>query len=374
MLIKRGKLYYLRLFHGGKETWISTFQTTERAAQKVADRIESEFDRERQTRRLSSEIVEVAKQLARKEIDISDARRRLAKTEQKATEAAMAIVDMMIPAPPLLAAELWAAYERTSPELKESSLVTKKQRFGRFEAWAGERDMRGLDHIAARKFLDTLEVTAQTRNNYISELSSVFKASPDVPNPWGEALRQRTDVKNKQPFTIDQVRELLAYCKAHDHRFWHTAVMLAYYTGLRLKDVVFFSREQITEDGYIDLIPQKTERTKKRIRIKLNSQLAEELRGVVSIGPQYFPEQVARYNEDRGHVSRAFQNILKGAGIDGSGIGFHSLRHTFVTEALNAGIDIKQVQAAVGHEAIKVTEGIYYHGKRNADWGDYPGL
>lgn len=374
MLVKRRRIYYLRLHHGGRETWISTGQTTEREAKRVADRIRAEFDREKQTKRITGQIIELAKSLANKQITRDEARQFAANIEREAHDIAMKLVDDILPAPPLLAAELWEAYERTAPQLKPSSLVTKKQRFGRFAEWAKERDMKELDHTAARRFLETLEVTAQTRNSYISELSSVFKASPGVPNPWIENLRQRADVKHKTPLTIDQVRQLLAHCKSTGNTFWHTAVMVGYYTGLRLKDVIMLRRDQITADGYLDLVPEKTERTKKRIRIKINRQLAAELASVISIGPEYFPEQISAYNRNRSSVSRSFHTILSGAGLYLPGIGFHSLRHTFVTEALNAGIDIRQVQSAVGHEAVKVTEGTYYHGKTNADWKDYPEL
>ena len=73
-------------------------------------------------------------------------------------------------------------------------------------------------------------------------------------------------------------------------------------------------------------------------------------------------------------MTREFRWILDATGIYAPGYGFHSLRHTFVTEALNAGIAVKDVQAVVGHEAVELTEGRYYHGNRSADLSAYPVL
>ena len=39
----------------------------------------------------------------------------------------------------------------------------------------------------------------------------------------------------------------------------------------------------------------------------------------------------------------------------------HSLRHTFATRSLEAGIDLKTVQEVMGHSSIKVTGDTYMH-------------
>ena len=373
-LVKRGKIYYCRLQHGGRETWVSTHQTAERPARKAADRIESLFLREKATKQLTGQLLEVVKQLASGQLSVAECAGPLAAIEAVARQEALKVVDDLIPAPPLSASELWERYLSSNHELKASSFTTKRQRFNKFAEWAADYDMRMVSDRQCKKFLDSLGVAAQTRNGYISDLSSVWKASPGLTNPWTENLRQKARNVHKKPFSRDQVRQLLTHCEKNGLKFWHTAIMLSYYTGLRLKDVVFFRRDQITPDGYIELVPEKTARTQKRIRVPINAQLRRELDAVISIGPEFFPEQVRIYRMDRSRITRQFRDLLDGAKLYAPGYGFHSLRHTFVTEALNAGVDIKQVQAAVGHDAVEITEGIYYHGKQNADLSAYPEL
>ena len=373
-LVKRGKIYYCRLQHGGRETWVSTHQTAERPARKAADRIESLFLREKATKQLTGQLLEVVKQLASGQLSVAECAGPLAAIEAVARQEALKIVDDLIPAPPLSASELWERYLSSNHELKASSFTTKRQRFNKFAEWAADYDMRMVSDRQCKKFLDSLGVAAQTRNGYISDLSSVWKASPGLTNPWTENLRQKARNVHKKPFSRDQVRQLLTHCEKNGLKFWHTAIMLSYYTGLRLKDVVFFRRDQITPDGYIELVPEKTARTQKRVRVPINAQLRRELDTVISIGPEFFPEEARTYERCRNLISRQFRELLEDVRLYAPGYGFHSLRHTFVTEALNAGVDIKQVQAAVGHDAVEITEGIYYHGKQNADLSAYPEL
>lgn len=373
-LVKRGKIYYCRLQHGGRETWVSTHQTAERPARKAADRIESLFLREKATKQLTGQLLEVVKQLASGQLSVAECAGPLAAIEAVARQEALKVVDDLIPAPPLSASELWERYLSSNHELKASSFTTKRQRFNKFAEWAADYDMRAVSDRQCKKFLDSLGVAAQTRNGYISDLSSVWKASPGLTNPWTENLRQKARNVHKKPFSRDQVRQLLTHCEKNGLKFWHTAIMLSYYTGLRLKDVVLFRRDQITPDGYIELVPEKTARTQKRVRVPINAQLRRELDTVISIGPEFFPEEARTYERCRNLISRQFRELLEDVRLYAPGYGFHSLRHTFVTEALNAGVDIKQVQAAVGHDAVEITEGIYYHGKQNADLSAYPEL
>lgn len=374
-LVKRGKIYYCRLQYGGRETWISTHQTSERAARKAMERIEAPFLRERETHHLTNHLLDVVKQLAARQLSMEECRGPLAAIESLARKEALRVIDGLLPAPALTAPAVWKSYMETGPDLKPSTLETKRQRFEKFIEWAGDRDVSHIGEGDCRAFFRFLgPIKSHTHNNYLSDLSSVWKALPSLENPWGEHLRRRLEVDSKQPFTIDQVRQLLTYCRENGERFWHSAVLISYYTGLRLKDVVMLKRSQVTEDGYLDLIPEKTSRNQKHVRIPINSQLREELQSITSIGTHFFPEQVRLYNIDRSKITNQFRAILEKTNLYAPGYGFHSLRHTFVTEALGAGIDIKQVQAAVGHEAVEITEGTYYHGEKNADLSSYPTL
>lgn len=377
MLKKRGKKYYAVFASDRRERWINTEKTDRREAMKVHERLETVLRRERASKALTIALIDCVKSLARGEINRDAGKSMAAAIESQAMAQALAVIEEFLPFPGVSADAVLERYLQSEPDLKSSTKTTKLQRFRKFSAWWKDRDCRKLSDADCRRFLDSLGTgKSQTVNNYISDLSSVWQASPELENPWTEKLRRKSNVEHKSPFTREEISALIAHCTKTGNTFWRVAVILGYYTGMRLKDVIFFSRFDIRSDGYISIIPEKTARTGKRVSIPIFPRLREELD---KLNPEagtgyYFPDMVKRYNSSRASVSKLFQNLLHDSGLYRRGLGFHSLRHTFVTLAKNAGIAMEDIQAAVGHDSIALTENTYYHGIKKADLTGFPDL
>ena len=58
-------------------------------------------------------------------------------------------------------------------------------------------------------------------------------------------------------------------------------------------------------------------------------------------------------------VKTAFQKACKKAGLEG--VSVHSLRHTFASHLIMAGVPIKTGQVLLGHKSIGTTLDIYGH-------------
>ena len=68
---------------------------------------------------------------------------------------------------------------------------------------------------------------------------------------------------------------------------------------------------------------------------------------------------VIKPNADKKMISRLFKRACRRAGVPAA-IHFHSLRHTFASWLVQAGVDIYRVKELLGHTDIKTTM-IYTH-------------
>lgn len=375
MLLKRHGDFYARfqVHHVIREYKLHS--TNRRAATVEHDRFKEEIRLIRIGEKIAEQQLAAAEKIVAKKLTAESMAGPFAALRAARMREAMERLKSLYTAPALTASELWARYleSNAAATVTESTLETKRQRFGIFITWAGNRDCAALSALDAQEFLRSLDCSPQTKNLYIAMIASVWKASPDISNPWTAALREKAEVNHKQALTRDQVRRLVEYCRTTGRADWSALVLVGYYTGLRLKDAINLRRDQV-QDDYIDLTPAKTARTGRRVRIPVAPQLADALAALpLSIG-NYFPELAALYQRSRQQIDRQFQRLLCEAKLAAPGVGFHSLRHTFVTEALSAGIELKAVQAVVGHVSETITTGTYYHGETHADLSHYPEL
>lgn len=152
------------------------------------------------------------------------------------------------------------------------------------------------------------------------------------------------------------------------------------YTGLRLGDCCrLMWGNCLMDEGVIQIVPHKTRKhTKgKPVTIPIHPILMSifmETPPSEQTGP-VLPEINKLYLGTRWRLSMALAKIWKGAGIQTSiqiegrrhrtpDAGFHSLRHTFVSNACNAGVPIAIVQSIVGHMSSSMTRH-YYHESLN---------
>ncbi len=283
-------------------------------------------------------------------------------------------------------ADVWNAYV-ISPnrnELSPATLHGKRIVWMHFARWM-ERfylpvsDLAGVTADMIGEYLACLrvDVSAATYNGRICILREMFRVLAHKAgledNPWEGVRFRPDDSHSRRELTMDELKRLLAAGKKTGEE-WYNLILIGIYTGLRLGDCCNLDWSSVKPaEGVIQLVPSKTKRHAhgKPVTIPVHPALGAALaNGIASAGPilpgiaETYRVAPWRVNEGLARISQR-ANIKMNVRIEGrknkvpEAI-FHSLRHTFVSFAANAGVPLHVVQSIVGHESTAMTRH-YYH-------------
>lgn len=160
--------------------------------------------------------------------------------------------------------------------------------------------------------------------------------------------------KIPEPLSFEKTLRFLEAAK--DEPFYHALFLCLYHAGMR-KNEVFNLRWKDIMFEYRLIRVSKAKGNKERF-IPINRILMESLlvwrENAKNIMPEslVFPSPVT--GKQLVNLRRAIKRIAKRAGL-GDSIRPHQLRHSFATHLLERGIDIRAIQALLGHEQITTT-------------------
>ena len=301
-------------------------------------------------------------------------------------------------------ADVWLEYVKSPQrnELANSTMKSKRLIWMHFAKWMEQNhlevsDLSGVTADIIAEYLACLRVdhSATTYNCRVCVLREMFyvlakKAGLDE-DPW-EGVRMRpSDAHSRRELTKDEVMRLLktsrkakklGLARTVDSGHWHVLFLVGVYTGLRLGDCCQLAWENINlEEGVIQVVPMKTQRVAHGhpvtipihpVLLKALSNMRGKENGGPSEGSSYvMPTLAELYKRSQWSLSHSISKIFKAANIETSvklegrrtrtpEATFHSLRHTFVSLAANAGVPLHVVQSIVGHESTAMTRH-YYH-------------
>lgn len=165
--------------------------------------------------------------------------------------------------------------------------------------------------------------------------------------------RPKTETRLPKVLSKDEVKEIFNQVNNTKHK---CELMLAYSCGLRVSEVANIKVTDIDSKRMIVTINQGKGR-KDRITT-LSEKMLEELRVYYK---EYHPKVWLFENPEKtGPISNRtlqviFNRAVKKANIR-KPLTFHSLRHSFATHLLEAGVSLRYIQELLGHANSKTTE------------------
>ncbi|MGB6107742.1 MAG: site-specific integrase [Mycobacterium sp.] len=155
-----------------------------------------------------------------------------------------------------------------------------------------------------------------------------------------------------EPLSREEVARLLDAAENQKHR---VLMMTAYSAGLRVSELVRLKPQDIHSDRMLIRVNQGKGR-KDRYTL-LSQRLLDELRAYWRESrPELwlFPNHSRTDHMPTCTPARAFYRLKQRAGIT-HGHGIHTLRHSFATHLLEAGVDLRTIQILMGHTSLNTT-------------------
>lgn len=252
----------------------------------------------------------------------------------------------------------------------------------------GDYNIEDLSPIILQKFISNLSQNGNKRtnkglsSNYINGIVSIIQSSLKKAHILGLVTDYNAD-KIKRPKLVEKQIVCFTTCEqkkiekhiADSNRQKLKGVILCLYTGLRIGELlaltwndIDFAKSTLSvtkscHDGYINskhcviIDTPKTQNSTRQIPlskplINLLKQLRKNTQSKYIISHNNKPILVRSYQ-------RTFELLLKKLNIQHKG--FHALRHTFATRALECGMDVKSLSEILGHKNTTITLNRYAH-------------
>jgi len=214
---------------------------------------------------------------------------------------------------------------------------------------------KGIEEFIQKKIRDK---SIYTGRRHLINIKALFNRAIGfnyiASNPATAIKRIRTPERLPSFFSKGEFQMLQAAIDDADYR---DVIDFAVNTGLRQMEILSLQRGQFNEAGRLVILDNQNHTTKsKRVRtIPLNTRAYEIL--LSRKGDLLFTKNGIQVSPD--HLQDQFKKYIKKTGITRK-ITFHSLRHTFASWLVQAGVSIYEVSKLLGHSDIKTTQ-IYAH-------------
>lgn len=204
-------------------------------------------------------------------------------------------------------------------------------------------------------------LSIQNRNRIMTGLRFLLKVTMRRHDLAAEIYHMKEPQKIPQILSPEEARRLLAMAGNLQVR---VLLSVGYGAGLRVSEVVKLKVKHI--DSALGIIRVEQAKGKKDRHVMLSSELLTLLRewwGVRSNGYDLdvpveerwlFPGRRKGQHLTPRQVTRLFHDTVAAAGIKKK-VTLHTLRHSFATHLFDRGIDIRAIQALLGHEKLETT-------------------
>ncbi len=288
----------------------------------------------------------------------------------------------------------WKAIPRRKPPTERYAGMVESsiEKFTTFmkKAFPSVKDVGDVQASHAKAFMSSEEqrgVASKTYNNTLILFRSIFGAlgeeAGSARNPFAGIPTKLEDTVHRKPFTAQELAAITEHAQRDD--FIGPVILTGLSTAMRRGDCCLLKWESVDlKDRFVAV---KTAKTGEIVRIPILPLLAAVLDTASKTrepGEKYvFPKQAIMYQANPDGITLRAKNLYAKAGFhdleggESPSLGtvsqerpkglrkasvrdFHSLRVTWVTLALSAGVPIEIVQKVTGHQTAQIVLKHYF--------------
>ena len=229
-----------------------------------------------------------------------------------------------------------------------------------------------LGHLHSTVGVATYNIRLVLFKRVWKTLSTEFQMCKDT---WENFKKKKSVKSSRRSMTISEIAKVIDKAETIDMKLLLT---IGTYTGLRISDCAMVKWSDIDfERKILKALPIKTRKHMEApLEIPIHPTLMKMLEDTPHTGEYVSETNANRYRA--GHLSGHVIDLFKKCGFQTSEkvngktkliCGFHSLRHTFVSMAINSGMSPLLVQKIVGHSAVNMTEHYFHENAEKAAEG-----
>jgi integrase/recombinase XerD len=218
-----------------------------------------------------------------------------------------------------------------------------------------KKKSKDLNENDVKKFLSDMFDTKSKNTIMLAAASLKFFFLEVLKKEFANIPLPKKEKRLPEVLTKEEVRNLIESTDTVKSRLM---VSLLYSTGLRVSEIVNLKVEDLNlkeKTGWV----RKGKGSKDRLFV-LSGDLSQEIDEYLRTRGK---ENVYVFSKTKPLTTRNIQKIIKGtkdrAGINKK-VTPHTLRHSFATHLLEQGIDIRIIQAMLGHSSLSTTQ-VYTH-------------
>ena len=291
--------------------------------------------------------------------------------------------------------DVWGKFLKTKPNVSAGTLGNHERNWSRFLEWMRtdrpQIDSLGqIDGETAKEYMNCFANTgvhSDTFNKQKLTLSKIWDVLADeaglkkTDNPFREISSRKDESHSRENLSepdLMRILQTLDNPPFHIMNAQEVRVMfsLGAFAGMRLADCALLKwKDVMLARGIIAFTPRKTARgTGRPVKIPIHPEIETQLRRALEwrIDDYVLPKTAERYQRNptgvKNDVIKVFEKCkfktsetVPGRLHPCSLYGFHSLRHTFVSICANNGVPLAIVQELVGHGNPAITRH-YFHG------------